>query len=364
MPTDDFKTRISALEAAVEKLKFEPQLLADYVNTTRRSVDQQTMPVTALRAAILFLPLPCLSASICGRPSTNPIGIGSSHVTSNSMQGFAVTHEASGHNGNHQALKFMPVRDGTRVSASEPFERKDQIAKAHYYGVTFKNGMKTEITPTDHAAYVRFTAPAAFTKTTIAFDQFVGNGLQKIDKEKGTISGETHHQHDVHTPKSYFFVRFDSPITNFKNTSSSVAKGWVRSDTPTDNKVVGMRMATSFISEAQAEENLNQEIPAAKNFDDVLELAQAAWNERLKYEFRWTVRPRTRRLFSIPTRIASFLYPNSAWEKVPRAGRTGRYEAKYSSPYTDDDKTKKGKIWVGNGFWDTGPHHLAALYAA
>ncbi|RCW87242.1 GH92 family glycosyl hydrolase, partial [Phyllobacterium bourgognense] len=347
--TDDFKTRISALEAAVEKLKFEPQLLADYVNTTRGSINHDyasdgvargnTFPATAMPF---------------GFNMWTPVNKSNRDwfydVTSNSMQGFAVTHEASGHNGNHQALKFMPVGDETRVSAGEPFERKDEIAKAHYYGVTFKNGMKTEITPTHHAAYVRFTAPAAFTKTTIAFDQFVGNGLQKIDKEKGTISGETHHQHDVHTPKLYFFVRFDSPITNFKNTSSSVAKGWVQFDTPTDNKVVGMRMATSFISEAQAEENLNQEIPAAKNFDDVLELAQAAWNERLN-TIQVDGATEDQKIILYSNMYRAFLYPNSAWEKVK--GADGRYEAKYSSPYTDDDKIKKGKIWVGNGFWDT-----------
>lgn len=344
-----FTTRIAALEGEVERLKaVSDEKLADYVNTTRGSINHDyarddvargnTFPATAVPFGFnMWTPV----------NTSNRDWFYDS--TSNSMQAFAVTHEASGHNGNHQALKFMPVGDETRVNASEAYDRKDEIAKAHYYGVTFKNGMKTEITPTDHAAYVRFTAPAAFTKTTIAFDQFVGKGLLSVDQTKGTASGETYHNHDVHTPKLYFFIKFDRNITNFKHTSSDVAKGWVQFDTPVGAKEVGMRMATSFISVEQAEENFNQEI-TGKTFDDVQALAEKAWNDRLN-TIRVEGATEDQKIILYSNMYRAFLYPNSAWEKVK--GADGKYESRYSSPYTDNDKIKKGKIWVGNGFWDT-----------
>ena len=39
------------------------------------------------------------------------------------------------------------------------FRHDNEIARPHYYGVTFENGLKTEIAPTDHAAMFRFTFP-------------------------------------------------------------------------------------------------------------------------------------------------------------------------------------------------------------
>ena len=51
---------------------------------------------------------------------------------------------------------------GRRAAARRalPFRHANEVAQPHYYGVTFENGLKTEIAPTDHAAMLRFTFPA------------------------------------------------------------------------------------------------------------------------------------------------------------------------------------------------------------
>ncbi|CAN7216800.1 GH92 family glycosyl hydrolase [Phyllobacterium sp. LjRoot231] len=337
---------------------FVPQELAQFVNTTRGSISESASDCISRGNTFPATAMPF------GFNMWSPVNTGDSNTfyspTSNKMRAFAVTHEASKWNGNHQALKFMPVRDET-VSipwdSGETFQRKNEIAKAHYYSVTFDNEMKTEMTPTDHAAYVRFTAPDTMAKTTIAFDTFEGNGSLKVDQALGTASGFTRHGADAYTPRMYFFVKFDSKIKTYKeDISPGDVRSWMQFDTPAGAKVVGMKIATSFISEKQAEDNLNQEI-ADKSFEDILALAQAAWNQKLNsIQVEGASDDQKTILYSNMYR--SFLYPNSAWENVKDAN--GKFVPTYVSPYIAQspegeitNKLKKGKIWVNNGFWDT-----------
>jgi putative alpha-1,2-mannosidase len=77
------------------------------------------------------------------------------------IQAFAVVHEPSTWIGNRQTLQIMPVSklDASgnpltrKIARAEKYQHKNEIARAHYYSVTFDNGTRTEITPTDHAAY-------------------------------------------------------------------------------------------------------------------------------------------------------------------------------------------------------------------
>ena len=64
--------------------------------------------------------------------------------------------------GDRQTFQVMPSggrhagrRTGRR--GRWPFGHENEIARPHYYGVTFENGIKAEIAPTDHAAMFRFT---------------------------------------------------------------------------------------------------------------------------------------------------------------------------------------------------------------
>ena len=79
------------------------------------------------------------------------------------LQAFAASHEPSPWMGDRQTFQVMPSRGDrrARTRAAAPARCRsgttNEIAKPHYYGVTFENGMRTEIAPTDHAAMFRFT---------------------------------------------------------------------------------------------------------------------------------------------------------------------------------------------------------------
>lgn len=353
------KEKISTFSQALEEAQKDfadvqglrvDQPLASYVNTTRGSAESGSIskgnnfPATALPFGFnMWSPV----------NTTADQGVIYDATPGKNMNSFAVTHMASKWNGNRQALKIMPVKDeNVRLPnyAGEPFQRKNEVGKAHYYSVIFDNQMKTEITPTDHAAYFRFTAPDSLAKTTVAFDTFADKGALKVNQAEGTASGYALHGSNDFTPRMYFFIKFDSAITKYQeNISSGDVRAWVQFDTPAGAKVVGMRIATSFISEEQAKDNLEQEI-AGKSFDDVLRLAEDAWNKRLN-TIHVQGATEDQKIILYSNMYRSFLYPNSAWENV--RGADGKSTPTYVSPYTNTDKVKPGKIWVNNGFWDT-----------
>ena len=77
--------------------------------------------------------------------------------------------------------------DASRSARSLPFGHENEVARAHYYGVTFDNGLKAEIAPTDHAAAMRFTYPD--TNANVIFDNVNNGGGLTIDPATGSFSG-------------------------------------------------------------------------------------------------------------------------------------------------------------------------------
>ena len=57
------------------------------------------------------------------------------------------------------AVPAAGTPNADRTARALPFRHENEIAQPHYYGVTFDNGLETEIAPTDHAAMFRFTFP-------------------------------------------------------------------------------------------------------------------------------------------------------------------------------------------------------------
>jgi predicted alpha-1,2-mannosidase len=266
------------------------------------------------------------------------------------IMGFGVVHMPSPWIGNRQTMQIMPISKtdskGVLITSksgrSENFERKDEIAKAHYYSLAFKNGQRTEITPTDHAAYFRFTAPEKQQNMTVLFDLFDGGGSLQVDQAQKTISGKADYVGGKNAPPLFFHAVFDAEIAKVQG--ATTFPSWVQFDTQKTGKTIGMRIATSFISVEQAKDNLAQEI-AGKSFDEVKQLAEAAWDDKLNtVQVDGASEDQKVTLYSNLYR--SFLYPNSAWENVDG-------KAMYISPYDSSKPLKPGKIWVNNGFWDT-----------
>ncbi|MCZ9341599.1 hypothetical protein NGM37_27935, partial [Streptomyces sp. TRM76130] len=78
------------------------------------------------------------------------------------LQAFSASHEPSPWMGDRQTFQVMPsaasgTPDAGREARALPFRHENETARPYYYGVTFENGLKAEIAPTDHAAMMRFT---------------------------------------------------------------------------------------------------------------------------------------------------------------------------------------------------------------
>ncbi|CDO03713.1 putative alpha-1,2-mannosidase [Oceanobacillus picturae] len=283
------------------------------------------------------------------------------------LQAFSLSHEPSPWMGDRQTFQVMPSNAEAEPSADRndralAFNHDNEVAKAHYYGVEFENGIKTEMTPTDHASMMRFTFDDEH--ANIIFDNVSNNGGITLDAENGIISGYTDQKSGLSTGATRMFVyaTFDKPVIDsgmLTGEGRDNVSAYYKFDTE-DNQEVTMKMATSLISVDQAKKNLEQEINADDTFESVKNRAENAWNEKLGIiEVEGASDDQLTTLYSNMYRL--FLYPNSAYENV---GTVEEPEYKYASqlelsPCTNSTATETcapiedGEIYVNNGFWDT-----------
>jgi predicted alpha-1,2-mannosidase len=283
------------------------------------------------------------------------------------LQAFAGSHEPSPWMGDRQTFQVMPAAgtgtgapNADRGARALPFRHSNETARPDYYGVTFENGMKTEIAPTDHAALMRFT----FTGDTsnLIFDNVNANAGLTIDAENGVVTGYTDVRSGLSTGASRMFVyaTVDRPITasGMLPTGNRPATGYTQFDTSAD-KVVTMRIATSLIGVEQAKHNLSLELRDGDTITSVRARAQRLWNSKLRtIEVEGASADQLTTLYSNLYRL--FLYPNSAHENVGTARRPVIRHAVQSATTTPPSTptetgapVKDGKVYVNNGFWDT-----------
>ncbi|WP_079074608.1 GH92 family glycosyl hydrolase [Streptomyces atriruber] len=283
------------------------------------------------------------------------------------MQAFSASHEPSPWMGDRQTFQLMPSVDKDTPSASRtkralPFRHEKETARPHYYGVTFENGLKTEMAPTDHAAMMRFTYPGD--DASVIFDNVSEKGGLTLDKEKGIVSGYSDVKSGLSAGATRLFVygTFDSPVTaggKLEGGGGGDVTGYLRFE-PGKDRTVNLRLATSLISLDQAKANLADEIPAGTSFDRVKDRAQKQWDDILgKVEVEGASEGQRTSLYSSLYRL--YLYPNSGFEKVGAKGGKATY--KYASPFSPQTgpdtpthtgaKIVEGKPYVNNGFWDT-----------
>ncbi|WP_329552464.1 GH92 family glycosyl hydrolase [Streptomyces sp. NBC_00696] len=272
------------------------------------------------------------------------------------IQAFSASHEPSPWMGDRQTFQVMPSAasgtPSTDPNARElAFKHENETARPYYYGVTFENGLKAEMAPTDHAASLRFTYPGD--DASVVFDNVTEQAGLTLDKENGTVTGYSDVKSGLSTGATRLFVygTFDAPVTDG---SSSGVKGYLKFKPGADHTVT-LRLATSLISVDQAKDNLRQEIPDGTSFDTVKKQARKVWDKLLgKVEVEGATPDQLTTLYSSMYRL--YLYPNSGFEKV---GSKYQYASPFS-PMTSQDtpthtgaKIVDGKVYVNNGFWDT-----------
>jgi predicted alpha-1,2-mannosidase len=245
-------------------------------------------------------------------------------------QGFIESHELSYHYGsgfNSFSLMPSPGPIGQAVS-SVPYSHADEVAQGQYYGVTLSDGMKAEVTPTDHAAMFRFTFPSD--QATVSFGGF---NLTVVNAADGFVSGET----GTSLGNLFVYGQFDAPIT-------ASSGGAVQFDTSADS-VVTLRIATSFISLAQAAHNLALEIPPGDTFASVENAAAALWSKILDtVTVQGANNDQKETLYSNIYR--AYMYPNQLSEN---AGSAKHPDWVYWSPFTSG--VHQGQVFYNTLFY-------------
>ena len=292
-------------------------------------------------------------------PQTGKMGDGWAYVyTQNKIRGFKQTHQPSPWINDYGQFSIMPVVGKPEFNEERRaswFSHKAEDARAYYYKVYLADhDVLTELTPTDRAAMFRFTFPEA-EASYIVVDAFDGGSYVEVDKEHNRIIGYTTKNSGGVSPnyRNYFVLEFDKPFEYVATFVNGQRKEGIKAQR--DNHVgaiigfatkrgeqVGVRVASSFISHAQADINL-QEL-GNKSFDEVKAEGKQVWNDILsRIEVSGGNLDQLRTFYSCLYR--STLFPLKHYE-IDAEG-----EILHFSPHTD--KVEKGYFYTGTGFWDT-----------
>ncbi|WP_018251729.1 GH92 family glycosyl hydrolase [Salinispora mooreana] len=282
------------------------------------------------------------------------------------IQAFTASHEPSPWIGDRQTFQVMPSGasdepNANRTARALAFHHANETAKPHYYGVTFDNGLKAEIAPTDHAAMFRFTFTGD--RGNLIFDNLNNQGGLTLNPD-GTVTGYSDTRLGSGATRMFVYGTVDRPVVahgGLTGGGGNDVTGYLAFDTST-SKVVTLRIATSLISLDQARKNLSLEIAESDTFDTIRDRAQDLWDDKLKViEVEGAGDEQLVTLYSNLYRL--FLYPNSAHENVGTADAPVWRHAVQSStsgtlpPGTTPTETGAdvvaGKVYVNNGFWDT-----------
>ena len=283
--------------------------------------------------------------------------------SANKINGFKQTHQPSPWMNDYGQFSIMPVTGKTKVTQNERqswFSHKAEIIKPYYYSVYLADhDVTAEITPTERSAQFRFTYPKN-DSSSIVIDAFDRNSYIKvIPSERKIIGYSTRYAHGpLPNFKNYFVIYVDKPITFLRTYSDSTATDSISLHAKHASVVIGfktvagevvhLRVASSFISIAQAELNLSRE-QGKDSFEVTEQKAKAVWEKTLEHVVvsGGTI-DQKRTFYSCLYRMLFF--PNKLYEIDANGNRI------HYSPYTG--KMEQGYFFAGTGFWDT----FRALY--
>ena len=292
-------------------------------------------------------------------PQTGKMGDGWAYVyTADKIRGFKQTHQPSPWMNDYGQFAIMPVTDKPLFNQDERaswFSHKAEVAKPYYYSVYLADhDVTTEITPTSRAAMFRFTFPENENSYVVvdAFDK--GSYVKILPEEQKIIGYTTKNSGGVpENFKNFFVIEFDKPFTY----TAAVADGEINDaslETKVDHagaiigfttkkgEVVHAKVASSFISESQAELNLKE--LGNREFDKIKSDGRDTWNEvlgKIKIEDENVDNLRT--FYSCFYR--SVLFPRSFYEI------DGKGDVVHYSPYNGE--VLPGYMFTDTGFWDT-----------
>ena len=292
-------------------------------------------------------------------PQTGKMGDGWQYTYSaRKIRGLKQTHQPSPWINDYGQFSLMPTV-GKPVFDEEQraswFSHKAEKATPYYYSVYLADyDVTAELCPTERAALMSFAFPKTDSAQVVidAFDK--GSYIKVFPAERKVIGYSTRNSGGVPDNfRNYFVIEFDHDF----DAVLSVKNGEYKEGYEQEGNHVGAiitfkiqqrgekvqaRVASSFISEEQAWQNL-KELGAA-DMEQLKQQGRNRWNEVLgKIEVEDEDIDHLRTFYSCLYR--SVLFPRAFYEKNV-AGETVHY-----SPY--NGKVEKGYMFTDTGFWDT-----------
>ena len=292
-------------------------------------------------------------------PQTGKMGDGWQYTyTANKIRGFKQTHQPSPWINDYGQFSIMPVVGKPEFDENKRaswFAHKGETAKPYYYKVYLaEHDVVTELTPTERAAMFRFTFPES-EHSYVVVDAFDKASSVKIDVANRRITGySTRNSGGVPDNfRNYFVIEFDKAFT-YKavvdnktliaesTETTSAHAGAIIGFATKKGETVHARVASSFISEEQALQNLKE--LGDDTFDTLVEKGKDAWNDVLgRVEVEGGDLDKYRTFYSCLYR--SLLFPRKLYE-VDASGAIVHY-----SPF--NGKVLPGYMYTDTGFWDT-----------
>ena len=292
-------------------------------------------------------------------PQTGKMGDGWTYTyTADKLRGFKQTHQPSPWINDYGQFTIMPETGEAPVFDEEKraswFSHKAEVATPYYYRAYLADyDVVTELAPTERAAIMRITFPE--NKSYVVVDAFdKGSYVKIMPKERMIVGYTTKNSGGVpQNFKNYFVMKFDKDFTyTAAVTDGRINTADVKAECNHAGGIVGfktirgeqvnVRIASSFISEEQAIENLKE--LGSDSFDEVKARGRNTWNDILgRIEVKSNDIDHLRTFYSCLYR--SVLFPRSFYEKNAKG------EIVHYSPYNGE--VLPGYMFTDTGFWDT-----------
>ena len=292
-------------------------------------------------------------------PQTGKMGDGWTYTyTADKLRGFKQTHQPSPWINDYGQFTIMPETGEAPIFDEEKraswFSHKAEVATPYYYRAYLADyDVVTELAPTERAAIMRITFPE--NKSYVVVDAFdKGSYVKIMPKERMIVGYTTKNSGGVpHNFKNYFVMKFDKDFTYTAavtdgriNTADVKAEcnhaGGIVGFKTSRGEQVNVRIASSFISEEQAIENMKE--LGSDSFDEVKARGRNTWNDVLgRIEVKSDDIDHLRTFYSCLYR--SVLFPRSFYEKNAKG------EIVHYSPYNGE--VLPGYMFTDTGFWDT-----------
>ena len=277
--------------------------------------------------------------------------------TAKKIRGLKQTHQPSPWINDYGQFSLMPtvgkpVFDENKRASW--FSHKAEKATPYYYSVYLADyDVTAEICPTDRAALMQFTFPETNQANVVidAFDK--GSYIKILPSERKIVGYSTRNSGGVPDNfRNYFVIEFDHDFDatctvldgnmDAANEQTGNHTGAIVTFKTKRGEKVQAKIASSFISEAQAELNLKE-----LGNGDITTLKQQGrnrWNQVLgKVEVEDENIDHLRTFYSCLYR--SVLFPRAFFEKNAEG------EIVHYSPY--NGTVQKGYMYTDTGFWDT-----------